>query len=243
MSNRGGVCRIVEVEFRWRRRKRNRGRVCRIVVSIFFQFLFSLISIIVHKYISVRFHVLIRTTQEGLNVRTVIAAIKILISSQFRLPWLRPYKFTTTEKANFYTLVHGLEWCHSHLKPCHFQSALFLTDSQPSLTLLFSAPAFLHPKSFWDIWDLSSSLSSRVAISFQWVPGHAGLSGNELADSLAKTGATLPVAHVPCSLAPTIAKIRHTRYFLWRRNFSHNSLFCQIPSVSSEELAFPRLIR
>jgi len=25
-------------------------------------------------------------------------------------------------------LVHGLEWCHSHLKSCHFQSALFLTD-------------------------------------------------------------------------------------------------------------------
>jgi len=29
----------------------------------------------------------------------------------------------------------------------------------------------------------------------------------------------------------------------WRRNFSHNSLSCQIPSVSSEELALPRLIR
>jgi len=38
-------------------------------------------------------------------------------------------------------LVHGLERCHSHLKSCHFQSALFLTDSQSALTLLSSAPS------------------------------------------------------------------------------------------------------
>jgi len=30
---------------------------------------------------------------------------------------------------------------------------------------------------------------------------------------------------------------------LWRRTLSHNSLSCQVPSVSSEELALPRLIR
>jgi len=47
---------------------------------------------------------------------------------------------------------------------------------------------------------------------------HAGLSRNEWADSLAKIRATLPVTHVPCSLAPTIAKIRHTRYSLWTVN-------------------------
>jgi len=65
--------------------------------------------------------------------------------------------------------------------------------------------AFLQPSSFCDIWDLSDSLSSRVALSFQWVPSHAGLPGNKLADSLAKTGATFTFAHVPCPLALTIA--------------------------------------
>jgi len=56
-------------------------------------------------------------------------------------------------------LVYDLEWCHSHPKACHFQSALFLTDSQSALSLLSLAPAFLQPKSFWNIWDLSDSLS------------------------------------------------------------------------------------
>jgi len=97
-------------------------------------------------------------------------------------------------------LVHGLEWCHSHLKSCHFQSALFLTDSQSALALLSSAPAFLQPKSFWDIWDLSDSLSSHVALSFQWVPSHAGLSGNERADLLAKCQDRCSAPRCPCSL-------------------------------------------
>jgi len=106
-------------------------------------------------------------------------------------------------------LIHGLEWCHSHLKSCHFQLALFLTDSQSALTLFSTAPAFLQPKSFWDIWDLSDSLSSRVALNkLPVVPGHVGLPGNERADSLAKTGATLSDTHVSCPLASTIAKIR-----------------------------------
>jgi len=39
-----------------------------------------------------------------------------------------------------------------------------------------------------------------------------------------------------------MAKIRYTRYALWIRNLSHNSLPCQIPSVSSKELALPHLI-
>jgi len=45
-----------------------------------------------------------------------------------------------------------------------FQSAFI--DSQPALTLLSSAPAFLETKSFRDIWDLSEFLSSHAALSF-----------------------------------------------------------------------------
>jgi len=96
----------------------------------------------------------------------------------------------------------------------------FPTDSQSALTLLSSASAFLQPKFFWNIWDLSDSLSSRVALSFQWVPGHAGLPGNERGDLLAKTGETLPVTHVlypwlrPLQSLDTLATLCGDEFFL-----------------------------
>jgi len=54
------------------------------------------------------------------------------------------------------------------------------------------APAFLQPKSFWDNWALSDTLSSHVALSFQWVLEHSGLCGNELTGLLSK-----PEQHFP----------------------------------------------
>jgi len=128
-------------------------------------------------------------------------------------------------------LIHSLKCCHFHLKTCHIQSA-----SGISLT----APAFLQPKFFWNIWALSGSLSSRVALSFQWVPGYDGLSGNEQAGSLIKAGTTLPFSH---TTDPRHCKDKAYHYSNWRRILYHNSLFFQISSVSSKELVLPLLIR
>jgi len=140
-------------------------------------------------------------------------------SAEDAYPLLRcPTQLALSHLASQLNPLHwymAMEWCHSHLKSCHFQSALFSTDSQSALTLLSTAPAFFQLKSFWDIWDLSDSLSSRVLLSFQWVHGHAGLPGNELTESLTKTGATLPFTHIPNLLASTIANIRtHSLLFL-----------------------------
>jgi len=49
-----------------------------------------------------------------------------------------------------------------------------------------------------------------------------------------------PEQHSPFSM---FCKDKAYRYSNWRRILSHNSLFFQITSVSSEELALPRLIR
>ena len=81
---------------------------------------------------------------------------------------------------------------------CKFQYVLFLTDSQSSLFILSSAPSYLLPESQWNVWSLTSSLSNNTTLSFKWVPGHAGLPGNEKADLLAKPGASLPTDAIPC---------------------------------------------
>ena len=43
-------------------------------------------------------------------------------------------------------------------------------------------------------------------LSFQWVPRHAGLPGNEKADLLAKTGASLPTDAIPSPLPQLLPK-------------------------------------
>ena len=145
--------------------------------------------------------------------------------------------------AETFALKQGLAWCTSHLMNCKFQSVLFLTDSQSALSILSSAPTYLLPESLWNVWSLASSLSNNTTLSFQWVPGHAGLPGNEKADLLAKTGASLPIDAIPSPLLPVIAKVRYSQYRNWRRHISHSHLNFQVPEVSSEELLLSRSIR
>ena len=144
--------------------------------------------------------------------------------------------------AETFALKQGLAWCTSHLMTCKFQSVLFLTDSQSALSILSSAPSYLLPESLWNVWSLASSLSNNTTLSFQWVPGHAGLPGNK-ADLLAKTGASLPTDAIPSPLPPVIAKVRYSQYRNWRRHISHSHLNFQAPGVSSEELLLSRSIR
>ena len=107
---------------------------------------------------------------------------------------------------------------------CKFQSVLFLTDSQSALSILSSAPSYLLPESLWYVWSLASSLSNNTNLSFQWVPGHAGLPRNEKADLLAKTGASLPTDAIPSPFPPVSAKVRYCQYRNWRCHISHSHL-------------------
>ena len=67
-------------------------------------------------------------------------------------------------------------------------------------------------------------------------PGNAGLPGNEKADLLAKTGASLPTDAIPSPLLPVIAEVRYCQYRNQRRHISHSHLNFQVPEVSSEKL-------
>jgi len=127
---------------------------------------------------------------------------------------------------NFLRLCTDVLW--TALKTCHSRWALFVARYQSALAFLSAVPAFLQPGSFGDISALSDFLSSHVTLGFRWVPGHAGLHGGGL---VCRGEAALPFALIPSTLAPVIARTGHAHYATWRRDLSHNSLFCQIPSV------------
>ena len=145
--------------------------------------------------------------------------------------------------AETFALKQGLDWCANHLMTRKFQSVLFLTDSQSALSILSSAPSYVLLESLWNVWSLASSLSNNSTLSFQWVPGHAGLPGNENADLLAKAGASLPTDAIPCPLPPVVAKVRYSLYRNWRRHISHSHLNFQVTEVPLEELLLSRPIR
>ena len=143
---------------------------------------------------------------------------------------------TSSFTAETFGLKQRLDWCTSHLMICKFQSVLFQTDSRLALSILSSAPSYLLPESLWNVWSLASSLSNDTTLKFQWIPGHAGLPGNEKADLLAKAGASLSTDAIPCPLPPVVAKVRYFQYHNWRRHISRFYLSHQVPEVSSEEL-------
>jgi hypothetical protein len=79
----------------------------------------------------------------------------------------------------------------------------------------------------------------------QWVPGHSSLPGNDLADTLAKSGAALP--HSPSSAPQSLSSIRaFLRFSLlssWRSAVRCRFFDSPIPPVSPEELPLPRQAR
>jgi len=73
-----------------------------------------------------------------------------------------------------------------------FQGIRVLTDSQLLVRRLASGPARHSDSTCSTIWTLLSAASVQNTVDVQWIPAHVGKEGNDLADSEAKRGSTLP---------------------------------------------------
>ena len=84
-----------------------------------------------------------------------------------------------------------------------------LTDSRSGLQLLQQGPAAQTSALAVAVWRLLHQLEDDDhTIILQWVPGHAGVAGNEAADRLAAEAAVNDQAQVPVDLASARSAIR-----------------------------------
>ena len=126
--------------------------------------------------------------------------------------------WATSYSAETFALLHALEWCISHSKTCNFDSITFFSDSLSVLSTLSTPLPYLTPKSLSNTQSLLNSLSQSKVVHLQWIPGHSSLPGNDLADSLAKAGASLDPSSISVPLTPLISSQRLSLYTSWRRS-------------------------
>ena len=95
--------------------------------------------------------------------------------------------------------------------PSLVTNIVFYTDSLSTLQALESGKS--ENKAMSELISNISQLMSNfnVDIVLQWIPGHSGVQGNESADSLAKTGASLPQPDAPVSM-DTVKKMIRTNF-------------------------------
>ena len=75
---------------------------------------------------------------------------------------------------------------------------------------------------------------SECSIHLQWIPGHAGLAGNEEVDSIAKQAAALTQIDTPIDFSTAKAVIHRSTRAKWKREAKPKLPFAQPPSHQLE---------
>lgn len=95
-----------------------------------------------------------------------------------------------THPSVFLAEIHAIETCASTIltKGLKGASIHILSDSQAALKAL--ASNCMDSKSVKSCYKLLQSLSCNNKVRLWWIPGHKGITGNEIADELARAGSS-----------------------------------------------------
>ncbi len=146
-------------------------------------------------------------------------------------------------QAEVLAISAALVWVLSNphkLKPLNV--AVF-SDSQAALGAQGALGALTATSSLvLETQKLAQKASSLYNITFDWVPGHKDITGNELADSLAKLGGTLglmgPGPWVPLSYSGVERAIRQCIDKEWQiyPEARHSKLFTPVPTREGQKI-------
>ena len=108
------------------------------------------------------------------------------------------------------------------------------TDSRSALQAIRAGPSSCSDGLFAGVWWSLSALSRRHRLTLQWVPAHCGIAGNEAADALAATAASLQQHRTPITYDAALSFVRRVVRLRWLEGPQpqwHRSLAGPLPEL------------
>ena len=117
----------------------------------------------------------------------------VFVGASFCIPSLdvqlccRLHSLHSVLAAELIALLKALQWVGSHVPA---GKVVFCSDSRAALESLRSPVPAYKPLVYDCLLAIKALQDAGFTVAFHWVPAHCGIKGNELADRLAKEGAT-----------------------------------------------------
>ena len=125
-------------------------------------------------------------------------------------------RHTSSYRAELMALDAALEYLQRAARDAPRAEVRLCTDSQSALRRLARGPAARSDMLADRVWARLRALADGgLRLRLQWVPGHAGLPGNELADEVARAAAELDQGAVPVDLCSAKSKLRRRAFDEW----------------------------
>ena len=125
-------------------------------------------------------------------------------------------RWTSSYRAELTALDSALEFLLGTDADPVLAEVRICTDSQSALTRLREGPAAQTDALADRVWRRLRGLADRgTHVTLQWVPGHAGLPGNELADEVARAAAELDQDEAPVDLKSAKSRLRRHAHGEW----------------------------
>ena len=118
-------------------------------------------------------------------------------------------KFTSSYQTELHALNTALEHLERNLSRYTTPKIIRLcSDSQSALLRLAEGHANQTERLPNEVWTRLKRIARKHRVDLQWVPGHAGIPGNEIADEVAKQAAELNQGSVPINLNAAKAQLK-----------------------------------